>query len=109
MQRREAQTFERAGASPATGTIWSESESGACGSGQAISWRWVKPQVRRPERQDQFGMSTGQADRASVLTSACLRASGALRFAKRTSRLGKLTCKTWEVHSTAFRHCLVDG
>src|SRR5207237_7886868 len=58
---------------------------------------------------DHFGMSTGQADRASVLTSACLRASGALRFAKRTSRLGKLTCKTWEVHSTAFRHCLVDG
>jgi hypothetical protein len=26
---------------------------------------------------DQFGMSTGQANRASVLTSACLRASGA--------------------------------
>ena len=26
---------------------------------------------------DHFGMSTGQADRASVLTSACLRASGA--------------------------------
>jgi len=37
----------------------------------------ARPQVRRPGRQHHFGMSTGQARRASVLTSACLRASGA--------------------------------
>jgi len=44
-------------------------------------------------------MSTGQARRASVLTSACLRASGALQFATANSsiwgihlaRLGKST------------------
>lgn len=59
-----------------------------------------------PNTRINFGMSTGRACRASVLTSACLRASGALLLAKRTSRLGKLTRKTWEVHSTTFRQPL---
>ena len=54
-----------------------ESESGAGDSGLAISWLVARPQVRRPERQHHFGMSTGRASRASVLTSACLWASGA--------------------------------
>ena len=63
-QRHEAQTFESAGANPATRTI--------------------------------SGMPTGQASRASVLTNACLRASGAsprhsaifcARSSKRTVRL----------------------
>jgi hypothetical protein len=54
-----------------------EPGSGARGSGQAISWLAARPQVRRSERQHHFGMSTGQARRACLLNSACLRASGA--------------------------------
>jgi hypothetical protein len=54
MKRREAQTFESAGANPVT-------------------------------RTDFFGMSTGQASRASVLTGACLRAGGALRLSRARS------------------------
>ena len=76
-QRRSAQTGKVAGASPATRTNLPESESGVCDSGQAKSWLVVRPQIRRPECQHHLGMSTGQARRASVLTSACLRVSGA--------------------------------
>jgi hypothetical protein len=70
---------------------------------------WVDHQFARPERQHQLrnvhrtSEPGGRLPRPSVLTSACYVASGALQFAKRTSDFGKLTCKTWEVHSTAFR------
>ncbi len=69
----------------------------------------------------QFGMSTGRASRASVLTSACLRASGAsprhsaslcrrpacARSSKRTVRLisgvALDQCCEWELYRTACR------
>ena len=55
-QRRSAQTGKVAGASPATRTSLRSPSFGSA---------------------SQFGMSTGQARRASMLTSACLWASGA--------------------------------
>ena len=87
------------GASPGSPTgVW------FTGNSRPVRLKIEQPWECKSPHADQFGMSTGQACRASVLTIACLRASGALQFAKRTSYEGILTSKTWEVHSTAFRH-----
>src|SRR6266850_6270957 len=82
-QRHEAQTFDSAGANHATRTT-SEWSAGLldCWSDEKRS-RWFLVQnwhhsISPPLHLSIFhGMSTGQACRASVLTSACLRASGA--------------------------------
>lgn len=72
MQIHDVKSVASAGANPAAGTNWSEPESGACGSGQARSWLVVRPRVRRPGRQHQYGISTGRASQALVLTGALL-------------------------------------
>ncbi len=61
------------GASPGAPTgVW------LIGNSRPVRLKSEQPWECKSPRADQsFGMSTGQADRASVLTSACLRASGA--------------------------------
>ena len=60
------------GASPGSPTgVW------LIGNSRPIRLKPEQPWECKSPHADQFGMSTGQANRASVLTSACLRASGA--------------------------------
>lgn len=47
------------------------------GNSRPVRLKTEQPWECKSPHADQFGMSTGQACRASVLTSACLRASGA--------------------------------
>ena len=60
------------GASPGSPTgVW------LTGNSRPVRLKPEQPWECKSPHADQWGMSTGQADRASVLTSACLRASGA--------------------------------
>src|ERR1051325_11445032 len=60
------------GASPGSPTgVW------LIGNSRPVRLKIEQPWECKSPHADQFGMSTGQARRASVLTSACLRASGA--------------------------------
>jgi len=60
------------GASPGSPTgVW------LIGNSRPVRFKIEQPWECKSPHADQFGMSTGQARRASVLTSACLRASGA--------------------------------
>src|SRR6266568_3091223 len=60
------------GASPGSPTgVW------LIGNSRPVRLKIEQPWECKSPHADQSGMSTGQADRASVLTSACLRASGA--------------------------------
>src|SRR5436190_3465204 len=75
MQRRSAQTGKAAGASPATRTKFKVLLVVVL-----VVVLELLPSITRTRRRTRTienGMSTGQARRASVLTSACLRASGA--------------------------------
>ena len=63
----------------------------ACSPRQRRSAQDGKVAGASPVTRTNFGMSTGQARRASVLTSACLRASGALQFATANSSI-------WGIH-----------
>ena len=77
------------GASPGSPTgVW------LIGNRRPVRFKTEQPWECKSPHADQFGMSTGQASRASLLTSACLRASGACprhsasaRSSKRTVRL----------------------
>ena len=60
------------GASPGSPTgVW------LIGNSRPVRLKTEQPWECKSPHADQFGMSTGRASRASVLTSACLRASGA--------------------------------
>ena len=60
------------GASPGLPTgVW------FTGNSRPVRFKIEQPWECKSPHADQFGMSTGRASRASVLTSACLRASGA--------------------------------
>jgi hypothetical protein len=64
------------GASPGLPTgVW------FTGNSRPVRFKTEQPWECKSPHADHFGMSTGQVCRASVLTSACLRASGALQFA----------------------------
>ena len=55
------------------------SAPGLRGNSRPVRLKIEQPWECKSPHADQFGMSTGRASRASVLTSACLRASGATR------------------------------